>query len=97
MNKKAHHGKLGSPFEKANFRSFTDRNFARLRQKYPFLPKSQIRHKVKTLWEKLNMKNNGKKICEDWKKKKNGILTGRLYSAPFKLSFLCHRMKWVDF
>ena len=39
---------------------FSQRHFARLRMKYPFLPKSQIRYKVKVLWEKLNPKGTCK-------------------------------------
>ena len=48
--------RFDAKFTKARFKAFAERNFARLRQQYPFLPKQQVRCKVKNLWEKLHVK-----------------------------------------
>lgn len=57
LSYKAH---FNAKFTKARFKAFAERNFARLRQQYPFLQKQQVRCKVKTLWERLHVKRRNK-------------------------------------
>ena len=59
------------PPGKELFRAFTQRHIPRLRLKYPYLPKSQVRCKVKALWDKLYAKSDGKILRDALNEKKN--------------------------
>ena len=73
------------------FKAFTRRHFPRLRLKYPYLPKSQVRCKVKTLWNKLNKKNEGNDFRDTFNEEKSYGSAGiQNFQLPTVFTTKCH-------
>ena len=79
--------KSESSIGKHKLRAFSQKNFARLQLKYPFLPKSQLRWKVKTLWGKLNAKNCAEFHDQTTKKKTSNVQAGVLSFSSIPSTF----------
>ncbi len=57
---------------KESCKTYCDRNYARIQQRYPFLSKQQVRTKLKLQWKKIQLQNNdGQYLIPA----KNGIFT----------------------
>ena len=80
--------KLSSSLQKEELKAFTERNFARLCQKYPFLPKAQIRHKVKRIWEKMHVKKRSKCVIITSRRPQSNATTGTENTLAWLSSYL---------